>query len=92
MGLIIFFLVVFIAEYIALPKTYQIISEAQDANFLNEKARKYIEYVLYSYIQNDKQSSGTLHYNRYYSYEFDDKCLCLIRLIIVVLLSWHFQN
>jgi hypothetical protein len=57
-----------LANYLLLPKTYQIVNEELDAKFLNEKIRKFVEYILYSDINQNKQSAGTLNYAQHYSY------------------------
>ena len=58
-----------LAGYLSLPKTYQIINEELDARFLSEKIRKFVEYILYSDISQNKQSAGTLNYVQLYSYK-----------------------
>jgi hypothetical protein len=57
-----------LANYLLLPKTYQIVNEELDAKFLNEKIRKFVEYILYSDINLNKQSAGALNYSQHYSY------------------------
>jgi hypothetical protein len=56
-----------LADYIILPKTYRIVDEKYDTLFFNDKLREFVKMLLFSDIQEEKLSSGTIYSDRTYT-------------------------
>lgn len=54
------------SEYISLPKSFKIVDDFNDAIYYNVKIREFIKLLLFSDIQVEKLSSGTIYSDKSY--------------------------
>lgn len=80
------------ANYLQLPRSFQIINQKQDARFLNERIRKFIEYILFSDIHENKKSSGTINNDVKYRYDYGNECLFFTSLNASELIELGYEK
>lgn len=54
------------SDYISLPKSFKIVDDFNDAIYYNVKIREFIKMLLFSDIQEEKLSSGTIYSDKSY--------------------------
>jgi len=56
-----------LSDYISIPKSFRIVDELNDTIYFNEKIREFLKLLLFSDIQQEKLSAGTIYSDRIYS-------------------------